>query len=211
MPRTYPETVSVPRDLSLTEVEAIWRFAFARRGTVVTRRANITTLEGTTIEEDSLADAIAALEPGEQVEGFEVWISNAGTGERLWLVWFPAAGAKFMRFSVTSADQTRALGIAEAVRRFIEDRGYTDQTRYPPDRVVRTGGSSAEGPTTESGRETTAEMDEAVAGRSDLAPTARPTGGGLLNWLHGLSIEVVGGLLVIGIVALLGVLWAVLR
>jgi hypothetical protein len=173
MPKTYTEKVTLPKELSPADVEAIWRFVLARSGRgVVSRQAKVWTEQGTLSKEQSLDEAIAALDAGQQVSSLWATASNRNADNVISLDWNPKYST-FRTINVSTTDQTRTLGVAEATRRFIGDRVYADALARPS--------------------------------------TAAPTDHGLRSWLHGLSIEVVGGLVVLGIAGLVTVIWAVLR
>jgi hypothetical protein len=70
------------------------------------------------IDCEGLAEALAEVDEAETVTSLQAWYPRAVAEFRVYLSWDPEASA-VSRIQVRGADQTRVLGFAEALRRFV--------------------------------------------------------------------------------------------
>jgi hypothetical protein len=155
------------------------------------------------IENDRFADAWAEVRPGDRLR--RVTSVRRHDGLVATLEWRGTRHdeTRSMELIVRGTDETQVLGLAEATRRYV-------RRHLPP--PASAGGPGAEVlPTIPMAAAPTvaAVGTTAARPRADRTPARRRTR--LASWCRDLSVEVVGGLLVLTLASLASALWLVLH
>lgn len=150
------------------------------------------------ISEDSWSAALAHLDDEDVPYHVNVLMSGSG-GSSVNLRWF-AASPGDSECDFNGPDQVVVLGAAETFRRYLERNTSDDGVWTGPD--LHDDDLSTQGVQEDSHPLVVAAPLD-IAADHDAESWPR-------RWLHDLSIEVIGGVLVIVVIAVVGVLWTVL-
>ena len=130
MPRHYRETVALPDDLDLRTFEAVRLFVhrtirsrgstFRKPFKVVCEQVEVDTGDSV-IKEGSLDRALAALEPGDDVETVEVAIFTGRGDGAVALVWHRVGSS---HIDVAGAEQIWVLGLSRSLDLLVRRREF---------------------------------------------------------------------------------------